>query len=224
MTKVLVLEDDAQIAKSLSMGLTYGGFEVTCAGTVAQAWMEISQNRYDVVLLDVGLPDGSGIELCQRVRSVGKTVPILFLSAKTDEDSVVRGITAGGDDYIRKPFGIEELKARMNKLLRRTSQPGKILTAGPLVVDLEKRLATVKGRTLNLGRREFDILALLAKKAGDIVTRDSIIASLDEEAEVYDRTIDSHISHMRRKMRDVSGNVLQILSIYGVGYRLDWEK
>ena len=151
-------------------------------------------------------------------------MPVLFLSARTDEETVVRGIEQGGDDYIRKPFGISELKARIQKVLRGNAASGNILRAGPLMVDVDKRMVTLQGRTLPLGKREFDILAALAKKAGDVITRDSILAGFEERPDLYDRTIDSHMSHLRRKMREVAGESVQITSVYGVGYRLDWTR
>jgi DNA-binding response OmpR family regulator len=222
-TTILLMEDDSQIAKSLSMGLGLAGFEVTLAGTVAEAWALLTDRAFDVLLFDVNLPDGSGIALCQRLREAGKSAPILFLSAKTDEETVVKGITVGGDDYLRKPFGIEELKARIGKLLRRSNIPGKVIELGQLNIDLDKRAAALGRTVLTLGRREFDILAILAKKAGDVVTREHILSALDEKSDVYDRTIDSHISHLRRKLKAAGGDGVQIIPVYGVGYRLHWE-
>ena len=158
MVRVLLVEDDPQIAKSLSMSLELDGFGVQRKETVASAWEELGRSAYDVLLLDVGLPDGSGIDLCQRLRAQGNTVPVLFLSARTDEETVVRGIEQGGDDYIRKPFGISELKARIQKVLRGNGANGNILRAGPLMVDVDKRVVTLQGRTLPLGKREFDLV------------------------------------------------------------------
>lgn len=221
--KILLVEDDPQISKSLSMGLSFGGYEVATAENLSQAWMKFSAHPYDLLLLDVNLPDGTGIEFCQRVRAAGKELPVIFLSARTDEETVVQGISSGGDDYIRKPFGIEELKVRMNNLLKKSGPPRHVLQAGPLLLDLEKRTATLQGEPLTLGRREFDILAFLAKKAGDVATRDHILANLDEKPDLYDRTIDSHMSHLRRKLRD-AGEGVQIVAVYGVGYRLQWKE
>lgn len=223
MVKVLLVEDDSQISKSLSMNLNYSGFDVATADTVATGWTKFTTQPYDIVLLDVNLPDGNGIELCHRIRTAGKNTPILFLSARTDEETVVKGMNFGGDDYIRKPFGMEELKVRINKILKRAGPPRDVIEAGPLSLDLEKRAASLLGQPLSLGKREFDILSILVKKAGDVVTRDHVLASLDQTSEVYDRTIDSHISHLRRKIREISQEQLQIVSVYGVGYRLQWK-
>lgn len=220
MVKVLLVEDDPQIAKSLSMNLSFNGFEVAIAETLAQAWSKLSMRNFDLFLFDVGLPDGSGIELCQRVRAAGKTTPVLFLSARTDEETVVKGMNVGADDYVRKPFGIEELKVRINRVLKRAPPAGNLIFAGLLTLDLDKRLAVVDGKPLTLGKREFDILTQMAKRNGDVVTREAILENLDEKPELYDRTIDSHMSHLRKKLRETAGTSVQIVAVYGVGYRL----
>jgi DNA-binding response OmpR family regulator len=222
MTKVLLVEDDPQISKSLSMSLSFSGFQVESAETLADAWERFLKNPFDVLLLDVNLPDGSGIDLCKRIRESGNEVPILFLSARTDEETVVKGMNLGGDDYIRKPFGTEELKVRIQRLLQRMGPGKEFIEAGPLRMDAEKRSATLNGKNLQLGKREFDILSILARKSGDTISRDNILLLLNEDPEVYDRTIDSHMSHLRRKIRDSAGESLQILAVYGVGYKLQW--
>jgi DNA-binding response OmpR family regulator len=135
---------------------------------------------------------------------------------------VVKGMNFGADDYIRKPFGTEELKVRMNKALKRVPPAPHLIEAGALVIDLDKRVATVANQPVALGKREFDILAYLAKKAGDVISRDAILEKLDEKPEVYDRTIDSHMSHLRRKLREAGGDSVQIVAVYGVGYRLQF--
>jgi DNA-binding response OmpR family regulator len=222
MTKVLLVEDDPQISKSLSMSLSFSGFQVESADTLAKAWEQFLKNPFDVLLLDVNLPDGNGIDLCKRIRDSGNEIPILFLSARTDEETVVKGMNLGGDDYIRKPFGTEELKVRIQRLLQRIGSTKDFIEAGPLKMDAERRSATVSGKNLQLGKREFDILSILARKSGDTISRDNILLLLNEDPEVYDRTIDSHMSHLRRKLRDAAGESLQILAVYGVGYKLQW--
>jgi DNA-binding response OmpR family regulator len=221
-TKILLVEDDPQISKSLSMSLSFSGFQVESAESLAEAWGKFLKTSFDVLLLDVNLPDGNGIDLCKRIRDSGSEVPILFLSARTDEETVVKGMNLGGDDYIRKPFGTEELKVRINRLLHRIGPPKEFIEAGPLKMDTENRSATLQGRNLQLGKREFDILSILAKKSGDTISRDNILLLLNEDPEVYDRTIDSHMSHLRRKIREAAGESLQILAVYGVGYKLQW--
>ena len=221
MSKILLVEDDPQISKSLKINLSLNGFHVSLASSVHEALNQLSENSFHLILMDIGLPDGNGLDLCKTVRETDQDTPILFLSARTDEATVVRGITLGADDYIRKPFGTEELKTRMNKILRRLPS-SRFISFGDLKIEMDKRMVTIKDKVLSLGRKELEILMVLAKRAGDVVTREAILNSVQEN-EIFDRTIDSHMSHLRKKIRDVAGDALQINSIYGVGYRLEWR-
>lgn len=223
MTKILIVEDDPQITKSLKMNLRLSGLEANAVTSCQEAWQALKEEHYDLMCLDIGLPDGNGIELCEKVRTSGDDIPILFMSARIDEASVVRAITCGGDDYLRKPFGVEELKVRMNKIMKRFSTPTSVISLGDLIIDPVKRAVTIMGQIVSLGRKELDILCLLAKKPGDIVTRENILESLYGGADMYDRTVDSHMSHLRRKIRDVAGESVKISSVYGLGYRLEWK-
>lgn len=223
MPKILIIEDDPQITKILKLNLKLSGFDTDNAGTFQEAWSKITTDHFDLLLMDIGLPDGSGLDLCQKVRESGNDVPIVFLSALTDEATVVKGIKNGADDYLRKPFGLEELKVRVNKFVRKLMPHMQTIKFGELTIDPTKRVVTLMGEMISLGRKELDILTLLARKAGDIVTRENILSSLYENADLYDRTVDSHMSHLRRKLREVSGQSLQISSVYGLGYRLEWK-
>lgn len=223
MARILIVEDDPQIAKVMKINLKLSGHETENVSSIHDAWEILRKDHFDLMCLDIGLPDGSGIDLCEKVRSNGDEIPILFMSARTDEATVVKGITTGGDDYIRKPFGMEELKARMNKVMKRFTPPSGLLTYGGLAIDPVKRLVTIAGEVVNMGRKEMDILMILTRRAGDIVTRDSILTALYDGADMYDRTVDSHMSHLRRKIREAAGEQLKITSVYGLGYRLEWK-
>lgn len=223
MPKILIIEDDPQITKILKLNLKLSGFDTDNAGTFHEAWAKIATDHFDLLLMDIGLPDGSGLDLCQKVRESGNDVPIVFLSALTDEATVVKGIKNGADDYLRKPFGLEELKVRVNKFVRKLMPHMQTIKFGDLTIDPTKRVVTLMGEMISLGRKELDILTMLARKAGDIVTRENILSSLYENADLYDRTVDSHMSHLRRKIREVAGPSLQISSVYGLGYRLEWK-
>lgn len=220
--KILVVEDDVQISKGLKLNLTLSGFETTAVPTLNEAWSRLNETHFDLMLLDVGLPDGSGIQLCERVRESGNAIPILFLSARTDEATVVMGLKHGGDDYLRKPFGMEELKVRMGRLFRKTPEM-KTIVLGNLKIDTLKRVVTIMDNVVTLGRKEMDILMLLAKRAGEVVSRETILTAIYDHAETYDRTIDSHMSHLRKKLREAAGTSLQIQSVYGLGYKLEWK-
>ncbi|MCM2348999.1 MAG: response regulator transcription factor [Bacteriovoracaceae bacterium] len=223
MPKILIIEDDMQITKILKLNLRLSGFESENATTISEAWNKINTEHFDLLLMDIGLPDGSGLDLCQKVRESGNEVPIVFLSARTDEATVVKGIKNGADDYLRKPFGLEELKARLNKFVKRIAPNMQTINFGELSIDPSKRIVTLMGEMISLGRKELDILILLARKSGDIVTRENILNSLYDNADLYDRTVDSHMSHLRKKIRDIAGQSLQISSVYGLGYRLEWK-
>lgn len=223
MPKILIIEDDPQITKILKLNLKLSGFDTDNATTFQEAWSKITSDHFDLLLMDIGLPDGSGLDLCQKVRESGNDVPIVFLSALTDEATVVKGIKNGADDYLRKPFGLEELKVRVNKFVRKLMPHMQTIKFGELTIDPTKRVVTLMGEMISLGRKELDILTMLARKAGDIVTRENILSSLYENADLYDRTVDSHMSHLRRKIREVAGPSLQISSVYGLGYRLEWK-
>jgi DNA-binding response OmpR family regulator len=223
MPKILIVEDDPQIAKSLAINLKFSGYETVSATSINDAWELLKRDHFDLMCLDIGLPDGSGLDLCQKIRDEGNDIPVLFLSARTDEATVVKGINCGADDYLRKPFGIEELKVRMNKILRKFVLPTSSISFGRLTIDPAKRVVTIMDKIVTLGRKELEILILLTKRAGDIVTRENILTALYENADMYDRTVDSHMSHLRRKLREVAGPALQINSVYGLGYRLEWK-
>jgi DNA-binding response OmpR family regulator len=223
MSKILIVEDDPQITKSLAINLKFSGYETCSASNLHDAWELLKNEHFDLMCLDIGLPDGSGLDLCQKIRNEGNDIPVLFISARTDEATVVKGINSGADDYLRKPFGMEELKVRMNKILKKFTLPTTSITFGNLTIDPAKRVVTIMDKIVTLGRKELEILILLAKKSGEIVTRENILTALYENADMYDRTVDSHMSHLRRKLREVAGPSLQINSVYGLGYRLEWK-
>lgn len=223
MSKILIIEDDPQITKILKLNLKLSGYETENATTFQEAWSKINSEHFDLLLMDIGLPDGSGLDLCQRVREAGNQVPIVFLSARTDEATVVKGIKNGADDYLRKPFGLEELKVRVSKFVKRIAPHMQTIKFGELTIDPAKRVVTLMGEMISLGRKELDILILLARRSGDIVTRENILSTLYDNADLYDRTVDSHMSHLRKKIRDIAGQSLQISSVYGLGYRLEWK-
>ena len=218
--RILLVEDDPLISKSLSLSLPFAGFSVAVCESFQSGLAAAQQQVFDLILLDINLPDGDGFSLCRAIRARDAAVPILMLTAKADEQSAVTGIECGADDYIRKPYGIHELTARMRRLLdKREHRP---CTFGSLRVDTQKYMAWCCDCELNLGKREFLILSLLIQNNGAIITRDQILAATDQNAEIYDRTIDSHLSHLRKKLKQ-AGATEKITPVYGVGYRLESE-
>lgn len=221
MTRILLVEDDPLIAKSLKLSLSYDGFDVSISGTVAQARSMIKETPFEFYILDVNLPDGTGFDICQEIRTANENVPIIMLTAKVDEESAVKGITLGADDYVRKPFGAKELSVRINRMLDRKNSAPKVISFGPIKMDLNKHKTWAGEEEINLGRKEFEILKLLVQKQGEVVTRDDLIHALGEDSTVYDRTVDSHLSHLRKKLRDAQIKNVLITPVYGVGYRLE---
>jgi DNA-binding response OmpR family regulator len=218
--QVLLVEDDPMIAKTLVMSLRYQGFELAVAASAGEARTVLTQRAFDLVMFDVGLPDGSGLDLCRDLRLRDTQIPILMLSARTDEATVVAGIESGADDYMRKPYGLHELSARLQRLVTRHGRQRELATFGPIRMDLQRRTAAVNGVSLNLGKKEFDVLLLLVRAQGDIVTRNRILDGFESDSAIYDRTIDSHLSHLRKKLKDAEAAV-RIVAAYGVGYRIE---
>lgn len=217
--QVLLVEDDPLIARTLSMSLRHEGFRLTVAVSAREAEQALAAGEFDMVMFDVGLPDGNGIALCRQLRARDEGIPILMLSARTDEATAVAGIEGGADDYIRKPYGLQELTARMNRLVARRRKRESI-AFGAIGIDLQKRAASAGEAPLQLGRKEFDILLQLVRAQGDIVTREQMLDTFEDGGALYDRTIDSHLSHLRRKLRD-AGAAVRIVAVYGVGYRME---
>ncbi|MFZ6678355.1 response regulator transcription factor [Undibacterium sp. Tian12W] len=222
-TTVLLVEDDPMIARTLSMGLRYEGFELSHAGSIAIAMQLLEQQAFELILLDVGLPDGDGISLCSALRALHPATPILMLSARTDESAVVASMEGGADDYIRKPCGLRELSARMRRLLVRVQparEPRAVISFGDIEMDVQRRNVSARGVPLQLGKKEYDVLMLLVRANGDAITREQILSQFEDSNIIYDRTIDSHLSHLRRKLKD-AGATERIVAIYGIGYKLE---
>jgi DNA-binding response OmpR family regulator len=220
--QLLLVEDDPILGRSLHVTLETEGYAVNWVQSLAAARESVRSQPPALFVLDVNLPDGSGFDFVSEIRKDSAEVPVILLTAKTDEESVVRGLNLGANDYVRKPFGQKELLARISSALRLPSPSAK----GPiryetLSIDLEKRLVRHGERTLDLNRREFDILLHLIRHAEAVVTRESLLNALDRDGEIFDRTIDSHISHLRARFRKAEVADIQINSIYGVGYRLE---
>lgn len=220
MAHILLVEDDPLLGKSLEIALKQLNHQVTWQKTIAEGLSALHTQPFDLLILDVNLPDGTGFDLTQQVRGNGSPVPILILTARTDEDSVVKGFEAGANDYVRKPFSQKELALRVKVLLRQKEDNDEKINVGGLQIQTSQRRALVDGQDLNLNRREFDVLLRLAKHPDAVVRREDIIQSFDAGSEIFDRTIDSHVSHIRSKLKDLGINKVRIESVYGIGYRL----
>lgn len=221
--RLLVVEDDPGIAGGLVDALTAQGHEVSLATTGAEAIAVAAAVSPDLVLLDLGLPDLDGVEVCRRLRRDHPATVVVVLTARSEEIDVVVGLEAGADDYLIKPFRLTELLARVRAHLRRgTSSASQVLRAGDLEVDVAARRATYRGEELDLRPREFDLLRLLAREAGTVVTRERIMSEVwDEHWFGSTKTLDMHISALRRHLGQHGDGPGPITTLRGVGYRLE---
>ncbi|MDE3065297.1 MAG: response regulator transcription factor [Acidobacteriota bacterium] len=220
---VLVVEDEESYLDALSVGLTVEGFSVVGAGTIAEARTLLDSSRPDLVLLDVMLPDGSGIDFCREVRGSSR-VPVIMVTARDSEVDVVLGLEIGAADYVTKPYRLRELVARMRAVLRRpTSTPeGTVVAFGDVRIDVGRHSVTRRGREVELSRKEFDLLALFASRLGQVVTREVCLDTLWWGLELSDtRTLDTHVKRLRQKIEDDPAHPRHLLTIRGVGFRLD---
>jgi DNA-binding response OmpR family regulator len=221
---VLLVEDEESITVPLSEALAREGFDASVATTAAEALALARAAEPDLVLLDVGLPDGSGLDVCRELRRESQ-VPIIMVTARGDEADRVVGLELGADDYVTKPFSAREVVARMRAVLRRAEaappQPVTALRVGELHVDRERRTVTFGDRPLELSRKEFDVLALLAAEAGRVVTRERLLEEVWETTWFGStKTLDVHVSALRRKLGDDPSSPRYLHTVRGVGFRL----
>jgi two-component system, OmpR family, response regulator len=221
MAKILLVEDDPVLAKSVQLNLELESWTVVRAASLAEARNIEAAGPIDGVILDLGLPDGSGLTFLNELREKESRVPVLVLTAQTDEESVVAGLELGANDYIRKPFSMRELMVRIKVALKEPTLREHQVRFGPLLILKEARNASIDSVPIELNRREFDILTYLADHGGQVVTRERLLTKMDVEGEVFDRTIDSHISHIRARLKKAGVTQIVISSVYGVGYRLE---
>jgi DNA-binding response OmpR family regulator len=219
--ELLLVEDDPVLGRGLVVNLESEGYTVHWAQDLKSANAVNERSKLNLVLLDLGLPDGSGLQFLQEVRKTGSRIPVIILTAKTDEDSVVEGLQLGANDYMRKPFGDRELLARIKTALREPQARGRQVRFGELLLLVDKRQCMFGTREVTLTPREFDTLNYFMEHAEQVVSRDSLLRALDRGEELFDRTIDSHVSHVRARLRSAGVTGVRISSVYGVGYRLE---
>jgi len=222
---VLVVDDEGSYRQALASGLSREGFAVEVAADGREALRLFHRIRPDLVLLDVMLPDQSGVELCQRMRALAP-VPIIMVSARDSEVDIVLGLELGAADYVAKPFRLRELVARMRAVLRRGgSTPGprdEVVAVGPVRLDTGRREVSVHGQRVDLSRKEFDLLALLMSHAGHVVTREWCIDRLWWDQDLTDtRTLDTHVKRLRRKVEPDPANPRHLVTVRGVGFRFE---
>ena len=216
--KIFLLEDDAYLRDGLSEMLSGQGYAVKAAETISQARGIIASGVFDLIILDVMLPDGSGLDFCASLRASGVTSPILFLTACDDEINIVKGLDSGADDYVTKPFKLLELMSRVRALIRRSGNNLSLFSSDGIVIDMNNMTVKKNNETIFLTKTEFQILCCLIRNSGVIVTRDTLLKNIWDESGnfIYDNTLSVHMSRLREKI-----GFEHIVTVRGVGYR--WE-
>ena len=223
MKKILVVEDDPAHLLALEDNLKFAGYEVSTARSGRAALQLLRQEEFDLIVLDIMLPYVGGFEVCKRLRESGNDTPIIMLTAKTQEQDRVQGLDLGADDYITKPFSINELLARVRAVLRRFGHQARMLerfSFGNMEFDFRKYEARKGGVELDISSREFQILKVLIAHEGEVVARHALIG----EIWGYDdfptqRTIDTHVARLRQKLEDDPAQPKHIITVYGAGYK-----
>jgi two-component system catabolic regulation response regulator CreB len=220
--RILIVEDEPGIADTLRYALTTEGFEPHWFATGEQALAALERLSPALVLLDIGLPDINGLEVFKRLRERHALLPVVFLTARSDEIDRVVGLELGADDYGAKPFSPRELVARVRTILRRAQRPAEAAPpALPFVVDAERHQIRFYGRVLELSRYEYGLLRTLVRRPGRVFTRDELLQQVwDDPGDSLDRTVDAHVKTLRAKLKAVAPGVEAIRTHRGSGYAL----
>jgi DNA-binding response OmpR family regulator len=231
--KILIAEDDLNIRLGLTATLESEGYAVTAATDGAQALRLFAQEKFNLVILDVMMPKKSGYDVCRELRARDERVPVLFLTAKGEEIDKVVGLKLGADDYMAKPFGVHELLARVEALLRRSRLSGNegalakldlpvVLRFGDAEIDRKKFTATVKGSIVTLTARELKLIEVFASHPGEVLTRDALLNAVwGVDYFGTTRTLDQHVAQLRKKVEANAETPTAIITMHGIGYRHD---
>ncbi len=230
MSRILIAEDARPIAQGIRVALEQDGYDVRIVADGAEAIDTIRHWMPRLIILDLTLPNVDGLQILRTIRKEGLTMPVLILSARVSEADRIQGLRAGADDYLVKPFSLDELLARVEAHFRRSayhqsgrppSGPDANLQLGRLHIEASARCASYDGEPINLRPREFDLLHALARRAGEVMTRTELLREVwGYEVEVESRTIDTHVVELRRKLKEATGSVTMILTVRKTGYRL----
>ncbi|MBK8479654.1 MAG: response regulator transcription factor [Proteobacteria bacterium] len=223
--RVLLIEDEPDLLRGLSDALRFEGLEVVAAQTGGEGIARAAQGAVDLVVLDLMLPDLNGFRVCEQLRAQSAALPIIILSARGQETDKVRGLEAGADDYVTKPFSVAELIARIRAIFRRSARAGgarpELLQIGNATVDLKKQLVSRNRRSEPLTFGEVELLRMLSERAGEPVSRDELLERIwGLDGSSTNRTVDNVIVKLRKKIEDDSRAPRHILTIYGCGYKL----
>jgi DNA-binding response OmpR family regulator len=224
---LLLVEDDLELASLLRNALQEAVSDVAYAGTAQRARQRLRSQAWDLVVLDVQLPDGDGFELCREVRKMSSATSVLMLTARASEADRVTGLELGADDYLTKPFSLRELLLRVGNLLRRQSRAASVqpiasrIACGDIVVEAEVRRVFRRGREISLTPREFDLLAHLARHPDRVFTREQLLTAVwGARFEGFEHTVNSHINRLRAKLELDPRHPTHLVTVWGSGYRL----
>ncbi len=219
--KILIVEDEPAIAENIQYALETDGFETHCLSSGRPVISLIAGKGIDLVVLDIGLPDINGLELCKEIRKT-HNLPIIFLTARSDEIDRVVGLEIGADDYMVKPFSPRELSARVKAVLRRFQQPPVAATSSEAFqIDESKRQISYFGAFIELSRYEYNLLKILIHRPGHVLSRDQLMdLAWDEPEASMDRTVDAHIKNIRAKLKSIAPQIDPITTHRGIGYAL----
>ena len=229
MSKILLLEDDISLVDGLKYSLKKNGFDVEVARTVCEAIKYLAEiSKYDLLILDVTLPDGTGFEVCEKVRKQNQQIPIIFLTASDEEVNIIRGLDSGGDDYVTKPFKLGELCSRIRALLRRAGvsnvEKSVSIECGDITIDLLGNSVSMKDRILDLTSAEYRLLCLLVRNANRVITRDIILNELWDDTGnfVDDNTLSVYVRRLREKVEADPSHPEHLITVRGFGYQ--WKE
>jgi len=223
-TRILVVEDEPGIALGLEDDLKMEGYDVEVVGDGTTAARKARESAFDLILLDVMLPGKDGFEVCRELRRAGLRTPILMLTAKTQEAEKVMGFELGADDYVTKPFGTRELRARIKALLRRAGDGAEMecYRFGDVEVDFQRGELRRSGKTVELTPIEFKLLSLFIRGRGRVLSRERLVAGAwGPDTFASDRIVDNHIANLRRKIEEDPGSPRYLKNVRGLGYRFD---
>ncbi len=225
MTRIMVVEDEESFSEALAFMLRREGYEVEVAADGLVAVDLFDRSGADLILLDLMLPGLSGLEVCRQIRTKSQ-VPIIMLTAKDGEIDKVVGLEIGADDYVTKPFSSRELLARMRSVLRRHGEPDELIMttveAGPVRMDVDRHVVTVRGEVVAMPLKEFDLLELLVRNSGRVLTRAQLIDRVWGADYVGDtKTLDVHVKRLRAKVEEDPAEPVHLLTVRGLGYKFD---
>jgi DNA-binding response OmpR family regulator len=223
MTRILIVEDDTSVAMALQDDLGIEGFEVDITSEGNDALARMRQTPYDLVVLDLMLPDKDGYEVCRELRSSGSGVPIIMLTARAQESDLILGLDIGADDYVTKPFSPKELRARIRAALRRTDKENRqLFRFDDFELDMKRFELRRAGKPVRLTPIEFRLLAALAQNAGQVLTRDRLLDLVwGPDVFIADRVVDAHITNLRKKIEPKRRTPRYVICVRGMGYRFD---